>query len=271
MPFVPPWLDVNPMSFLDAAAKGAQIGQAQAELAQHKSQAAGELGLGYARLKTESAQAAAAQKEAQARLALEQNRLTQLGQLGQERIGLSTERLGETEKQHGAANQLATDRLGVQTNNQNSLNSYRDRLVDLATQKFDSAQGTAEEKRAMAEQATDDFLGFMSDPMSKTNPQATLAKYPHAVDHPSFGSTYKDLNPTGGGPVATFMGRHGTTVRIPVSGSDAASLLGTNGPASLQNRTPGAATGGGPVKGTRVLQDGTTYEFDGANWNPVSQ
>jgi hypothetical protein len=238
--FVAPWLDINPLSFLQAAEAGARIGQGQADLAERSKEAAGQLGLGYARLGTESQQAAASQKDAQARLALEQNRLTQMGNLGQQRLGLSEDRLAETENQHGAANDLTQQRIDqagdlgqqrVDLGKQNQ--ATRQEAVDNLAKKYGLSKDPA---------VNEDVLGFYTDPLSKSNPQEALKKYPRAVEHPGFNQIWKDFNPNVPGTKATFMGPRGSTWTVPVSDADAAAALGTNAPASLRGATAQPST-----------------------------
>lgn len=247
-----PWLDINPLSFLQAAEAGARIGQGQADLAERSKEAAGQLGLGYARLGTESAQAAAAQKEAQARLALEQNRLTQLGSLGQQRIGLSNGRLGETERQHNIVDDLGQQRL------------------DIAQQAQDTRQQTADNILRRYGPETDpmvaaDFQGFLTDPLSKTEPQSALKKYPMAVRAKGFMDAWKNFSPNAVANTATFLGPHGSTYRVGVSDSDAASALGTNAPASIRGLPAQAQQPAPPPNTPQVGQIYKGYKFIGGD------
>lgn len=220
-PFVPPWLDINPLSFIDAAAKGAQIGQAQAELAQKKTEAGQQLGLGYARLGTEAAQAAAQRKDAEARLALEQNRFNLATNLGESRLGQGEQRIQDTETQHGAANDLSQQRIGIAGASQQT----RQQAVDEVAKRY----GTSNDPTVQS-----DFLAFVTDPMTKTDPQGSLKNHPGAAQHQGFSQFWKDFNPTPVPTIATIPGTGGSSIRMPVNPEQAGDLLRTNAPASIK-------------------------------------
>jgi hypothetical protein len=149
---IPPWLDITPAFFTNAASSGARLGLEQAGQTMNANEAADRLRLGYAQLQAEN-----------------------------ERAAMSA---ASSERQANAANALRQTELQSHIAENNSLNTFRsgelaDRqaALDLENKKFTSG----ESDKASLLKETSNLFGELSGATSPADQLKTLAKYPNAA------------------------------------------------------------------------------------------
>jgi hypothetical protein len=149
---IPPWLDITPAFFTNAASSGARIGLEKSGQTMNANEAADRLRLGYAQLKAEN-----------------------------ERAAMSA---ASSERQANAANALRQTELQSHIAENNSLNTFRsgelaDRqaALDLENKKFTS--GEVDKSNLMKE--TSNLFGELSTAATPADQLKTLSKYPNAA------------------------------------------------------------------------------------------
>lgn len=278
---IPSWL--RPTDVLGAIESGARIGLSAAAQRQQADEARNRLGLGYAELGERSS-------ESQQRLAEEEK-----FKLAQMAMAQANQQRGNYESDRDYLNRLAT--LGIQRARLETEQSKLGvpRIVHSGTDVFTLDPLSGELTKAITGQSK--LAGIKLNPFDAERLKIAGSKVSKATTpeegqaaQSAFDALQKELeskylpstsgtetaaptppNPFGG-PIPLDAGSlMGTPFQLPTGGAPQFTpdvLAGATG------QPPPSSTyepQGGYKPGTRAVQDGKTYEFDGKDWNPINE
>ena len=185
MPYVPPWLNINPLDYITAATSGGKLGTERASLATQANEAAGRLGLGYAQLGQEggmeAARIAAQSAMAAARLREEQNRAHALQDFRESQLGLREQGLSQAQDLAAQRTGLAEQGLGLREQEMKLRDEHASFLDKLRQAQFDIKLNTNKmsdldklrwhSAQAIFVKANDPKLAFDEDAKKQMEPQ----------------------------------------------------------------------------------------------------